>query len=90
MAERFLRDILSRRDPHGYYVIPLKPEARETLSRMRLPRDAKIVDGVDVILVKLRSRGEAMKLLRIFNRKGLIHVEGDEADEPLDAAFEVY
>ncbi|GBF08933.1 hypothetical protein apy_06580 [Aeropyrum pernix] len=90
MAERFLRDILSRRDPHGYYVIPLKPEARETLSRMRLPRDAKIVDGVDVILVKLRSRGEALKLLRILNRKGLIHVEGDESEEPLDTPFEPY
>ncbi|MCE4603889.1 MAG: hypothetical protein F7B20_02845 [Aeropyrum sp.] len=86
MAERLLRDILKRRDPHGYYVIPVRPEAREYLSRIPLPKEAKIVDGVDVILVKVRSRSEAMRILRTLNRKGMIYVEGDDYEE--EAVYE--
>lgn len=88
MAERFLRDILSRRDPHGYYVIPLHTEAREYLQKISLPKDAKIVDGVDMILVKVRSRSVAMKLLRILNRRGLINVEGADDYEEGEKLYE--
>ena len=80
---RLLRDFLSRRDPHGYYVIPVRPEGRgfvERLAGRGGGRDVVIVDAVDVILVKVRSRGLASRLLRTLNRRGLLAVSELEED----------
>jgi len=79
----YLRDLLSRRDPHGYYVIPVKPEGREVVERIARRRHGEIVvvDAVDVILVKVRSKSLASKILRILNQKGLIAVGGQRDED---------
>ncbi len=79
----YLRDLLSRRDPHGYYVIPVRPEGREVVERIAGKRQGEviIVDAVDVILVKVRSKSLASKILRILNQKGLIAVGGQREKE---------
>ncbi len=73
-AGRLLQDILSRRDPHGYYVIPVDPDGFERL-RGRLPKGAVIVEAGDVVLVKVRSRSEASKLARLAARLGVLAEE---------------
>jgi len=68
-------DILARRDPHGYYVIPIKPEGRELIEdilRQNSDPYAKILEGRDVILVRVRSRSVAEKIVRAAARRGLI------------------
>ncbi len=80
MAEKLLRELLARRDPHGYYVIPARPEAKrlvEGLSR----GEAVIVDAVDVILVKVKSKSVASRLLRVLNRKRLIALPDADLEE---------
>ncbi len=79
----YLRDLLSRRDPHGYYVIPVKPEGRDVVDRLASSRygEVLVVDAVDVILIKVRSKSMASKLLRILNQKGLIAVGGTQDKE---------
>ncbi len=70
-----LQEILSRRDPHGYYVIPIKNEAvSEERERLRKPGIIVIEYG-DLALVKTRSRSTAEKLARYFLRKGMLAEE---------------
>jgi hypothetical protein len=80
VSERLLRDLLSRRDPHGYYVIPARPEARSIVEGLA-GGEAIIVDAADVILVKVRSRSTASKILRVLNRKGLIALGDRDLEE---------
>ena len=80
MSERFLRDLLSRRDPHGYYVIPARPEARGIVEGLS-GGEAIIVDAADVILVKVRSRSTASKILRVLNRKRLLVLPDRDLEE---------
>ncbi len=70
-AGRVLEEILSRRDPHGYYVIPIAPEGLEALRR-RLPEGAVIVEAGDVVLVKVRSRSAAARLARAAASLGVL------------------
>ncbi len=75
MSGRFFWDILSRRDPHGYYVIPVKPEGKEFVEAIIKQNNdpyAKIVEGRDVVLVRVRSRSVAEKIVRLAGRRGLI------------------
>jgi len=75
LSGRFLGDILSRRDPHGYYVIPLKPEGRElveTVIKQNNDPYARIFEGRDAILVRVRSKSVAEKIVRLAWRRGLI------------------
>jgi len=75
LSGRFLWDILSRRDPHGYYVIPLKPEGKgfaESILKRNNDPYAKIVEGRDVILVRVRSKSVAERIVRMAWRRGLI------------------
>lgn len=70
-----LWDILSRRDPHGYFVIPIKPEGRDLVeSILRQSNDpyAKILEARDVVLVRVRSRSVAEKIVRVAYKRGLI------------------
>ncbi len=80
MEERLLRDLLSRRDPHGYYVIPASPEARKVVEGIA-GSEAIIVDAADVILVKVRSRSTAVKLLRVLNRRRLLRLPDVDLEE---------
>lgn len=75
LSRRVSWDILSRRDPHGYYVIPLKPEGRgfvESILKQNNDPYARIVEGRDVLLVRVRSRSVAEKIVRLAERRGLI------------------
>ncbi len=68
-------DILSRRDPHGYFVIPLKPEGRELAEKIlsqHLEPGAKLVELRDVILVRIKSRSVAEKIVRAAEKRGLL------------------
>ncbi len=69
-----LEEILSRRDPHGYYVIPVDAEGFEKI-RGSLPEGAVVVEAGDVVLVKVRSRSAAARLARLAERLGILAPE---------------
>lgn len=72
-----LRDILSRRDPHGYYVIPARPEAWDLVSPLSGRDGVVIVEYGDVILVKTRSRSLASRIARMLASRGLLALEDE-------------
>ncbi|MCX8196375.1 MAG: hypothetical protein N3F67_04790 [Acidilobaceae archaeon] len=80
MKRGSLVDILSRRDPHGYYVIPLKAEGRELVEKIlsQHGEQAKLVESKDVVLVRIKSRSMAEKIARAAERRNLLAVEEDE------------
>ncbi len=66
MAEigSLISDILSRRDPHGYFVIPLDSDkAKDVLEGLDL-EGVKFIYANDTVLVKTRSRSLAQRILR--------------------------
>ncbi len=65
-----LRDILSRRTPDGYYLVPLRntPEAR----RLAEEHGGVFEEAGDVLYVKLRSRSLAARLARRAAARGLL------------------
>ncbi len=67
-----IRDILSRRDPHGYYVIPIKTEAVNTSMNILRKPGIILIEYGDLALVKTRSRSMAEKLTRYFARRNLL------------------
>ena len=69
--EVIAREILSRRDPHGYYVIPAKEGAERIVSGPGII----VVSVGDGVLIKTRSRSMALKLLRILHKRGLLAEE---------------
>ena len=79
MSAPRLGDYLSRRDPHGYFVIPARPEAKSIAENLG-GKDAKIVDATDVILIKVKSRSKAEKLLRVLWKKKLLDLEQVEEE----------
>ena len=74
-GDSLLRDLLTRRDPHGYYVIPAKPEAAPLLEGYLRRPGVVVVEYIDMILVKTRSRSLAARLARALARRGLLAVE---------------
>jgi len=75
MSLNLFREILSRRDPHGYYVIPAEDEAKSLV----LMQGVIIVDVGDGILVKTRSRSQALKILKMLYKRNLLKM--DEVEE---------
>ncbi len=71
-AEQLIREILSRRDPHGYFVIPAKPEAYAIIEKYASKPGVVIVEYNDVIIVKTRSRSLAEKIARKLLHAGLL------------------
>ncbi|MEB3779726.1 MAG: hypothetical protein GSR85_05795 [Desulfurococcales archaeon] len=70
---QILRELLSRRDPHGYYVIPASYEALNYINGFQ---GVKIVSaGGDLLLIKTRSRNTALKIARMLMRRNLIEME---------------
>jgi len=68
-----LRELLARRDPHGYYVIPANDKALEYINGFE---GVKIVNaGGDIILIKTRSRNTALKIARMLMKRNLIEIE---------------
>lgn len=81
MAERRIAvEILSRRDPHGFIVIPAKPEAKELLDKMGVTRDKnnRIVETVDLLLVRVKSKSLAERIIRVLYRKNLLALIDEE------------
>ena len=68
--DRLLRELLSRRDPSGHYVIPVRNtrEARELIS----VEDVEAEEAGDVIYVRVRSRSVAARLAARLARRGLL------------------
>jgi len=65
-------DVLRRRDPEGFFVIPARREALEVLARFR--EGLIIEDAGSLILVKTRSRSLASKIYRRLAARNMIAV----------------
>ncbi len=64
------RDLLSRRDPQGYYVIPLvrSEEVLRRLSEMGVEYE----EAGDVVYARVRSRSIAARIASWAARKGFL------------------
>ncbi len=71
MGKDVVRELLSRRDPQGMYVILADPRARDIVERFRGWGATYEIVG-DVMIVRIRSRGVAEKLARILLERGLL------------------
>jgi len=58
---------VGRRDPEGYFVLLASPEAKELL-----PRDVLIEEAGDIIIIRVKSRSRAIKLLKELKKRGLL------------------
>jgi len=73
-ARRAEEEILRRPDPKGYYVIPLHaPGPRETQEAQELASlyGAEAEQAGDIILLRVKGRAAAKKLLDEARRRGL-------------------
>ncbi len=70
MRNDVIRELLSRRDPQGYFVVPLRntPEAK----RLAEERGAIIEEAGEIIFARLKSRSSAEKLARAARFRGLL------------------
>ena len=65
-------DLLERKDPHGYYVIPAKIEALEVVRNMTNKPGVILIEYADMLIIKTRSRSMAEKFARALARRGLL------------------
>ena len=73
--EVLIREILRRRDPHGYYVVPIKEEALPLVRQYLARPGVVLVEYSDVLLFKTRSRSLAEKVATALARRGLLASE---------------
>ncbi len=52
------------RDPSGYYIVLIP---RKLYGRIRIRGEYTVMDNGDVLIVRVKSRSEAVRLLRIIN-----------------------
>lgn len=74
-VQDLLRDILSRRDPHGYYVIPVDVDRVDDILKTVNGVGIRVVYANDVALIKTRSRSLAIKLVRAAARMDALVIE---------------
>ena len=69
-VDRLLRELLSRRDPRGYYVIP----ARNTEEARSLAESegADVEEAGDVLYIRVKSRSAAARIASRLARSGLL------------------
>jgi hypothetical protein len=67
-----ITDILSRRDPRGYYVIPAKREALGLVSRFE---GVEVEEAGDIIVVRVKARSAARRIALMLSRRGLLVTE---------------
>ncbi len=78
-VEELVRELLSRRNPHGYYVIPVK---LDSLNEVVRGIEGVIVEEVgDTALVMVRSRSSAEKIARTALARGALALESEEPEE---------
>ncbi len=73
-ARRAEEEILRRPDPQGYYVIPIHaPGPREQREAQELAREhgAMVEYAGDVMLLRVKARAAAKRLLEEARRRGL-------------------
>ena len=70
--EVLIQEILRRRDPHGYYVVPIKEEALPLVRQYLTRPGVVLVEYSDVLLFKTRSRSLAEKVATALARRGLL------------------
>ncbi len=75
-VDEILRDILSRRDPHGYYVIPALAEAADEFEKLGID-GVKIDFAGDTVFIKVRSRNAVSKIVRHLARLNLLAISGE-------------
>jgi len=75
--EVLVREILQRKDPHGYYVIPVREEALPLIRPYMARPGVILVEYSDLILFKTRSRSLAEKVAHLVARRGLLAGEED-------------
>jgi len=66
MTEEF-RSYLARRDPEGYYVITAKPEALKVL-----PPGVEFMVAGEHVLIRTKSRSQALKILKLLAARKLL------------------
>ena len=69
-----IKEILSRRDPQGMYVIVADARARDVVEEFR-GWGVEWEEVGDEIIVRTRSRSVAERLARALARKGFLRVE---------------
>jgi len=78
-VEELVRELLARRNPHGYYVIPVKLDGVNDVIR---GVEGVVVEEIgDLALVMVRSRREAERIARAAISKGLLALEEEVEEE---------
>ncbi len=67
--KKIVDDIISRKDPQGYYVIPAKKDA---LKFLKIGSGVLIEDVGDFIIIRVKSRRIAERMARSLALKGLV------------------
>lgn len=70
-VDRLIREVLSRRDPQGYYVIPADRRAVDDV-RKHFTHGLRIEEAGDVVLIRVTSRSLAEKITKFLASKGLL------------------
>lgn len=70
---RVIRELLSRKDPQGYYVIPCKLDILRFLEKHNI--ESIVVEEIgDIVLLRIKSRRVAEYLAFIALKQGLLAV----------------
>lgn len=70
-SEKLLRELLSKRDPLGYYVIPVGRNALELLEQ-RYGGSFVAEEAGDTVFIKVASRSSAERIARFLLSRGLL------------------
>ena len=68
---RLVDDILKRRDPSGYYVIPARREALEIIPG-ELVEKLVVEEAGELVVLRTRSRSVARRVTFLLARRGLV------------------
>ncbi len=64
-----VRDIASRRDPQGYYVLTARPEARKLLENLGVE---VVEEAGGLIVARTRSRRKIVEAVKTLYKKNLL------------------
>ncbi len=68
-----VKAIISKRDPQGYYVIPLR-KTQATDNVLSKVRDAEIEYYGDTVIVRTKSRDEAKRIVKLAIKYSILAV----------------
>ncbi len=70
MRSKIVREILSRRDPQGYYVIPLDSSKLQVV--VEDTSDIIVEEAGDIVFVRVKSRSRAERIIEKALRVGAL------------------